>query len=138
MAKTPSGMLEIMVDKFLDSDTTDGGDISIDKLLKMAKIENYQGKSSASRGTKRQRKTVKEAETQTEIEVANLADECVKNWLFISAPEAIPQPELEISEMTESNVYSDDKYSIADDGSFQDDPIMRLWRTKIAKIKKHI
>ena len=136
MAKSSSGMLEMMVDKFLEGDAADGSDVSIDKLLKMVKIENYQSKSSGTRSSTRHRKTVKNEETQTEVETSNLADECVKNWLFIPAPEVIPQPKLEVSEPTDVNKFSNDKYSMVDDGCFPDDPIMKLWRTKIAKLKK--
>ena len=127
--------MDDVLNRFLNS--KDSKDDDVDKLIKMAKSETHESSSRKSKRLDlRNRQTVKDELTQTAVETNVLAKESVDKWLFKISPQANPPPKLELSESIDCQQFSMDKFSFEDDGCFSEDPIMKLWRKRINKIKQ--
>ena len=127
--------MDDVLNRFLNS--KDSKEDDVDKLIKMAKSETHESSSRKSKRLDiRNRQTVKDESTQVGIETNTLAKESVDKWLFKVSPQAMPPPKLELSDPIDCQQFSMDKFTFDDDGSFAEDPIMKLWRKRINKIKQ--
>ena len=127
-----SSNMDDVLNRFLNSHDSKDPSNSVDELIKMAKTQT----NKKSKPRPRLQSTTKDESVQAGIEVNSLAKDTVDKWLFTVSPQAVPPPKLQISESYEMNQFFVDKFSFEDDGTFQDDPIMRMWRKRINYLKK--
>lgn len=125
------------------SKNTDNFDILLEKsddpmeiltaMKKRFNIPNVeQKKKSVSR-----RKIHENAETQTQLSNEQLSNEFISTWIFNESPDLKnAPPDLEISDSVEYYVQDDPKLGRGiDDGSFPDDPVLRVLRRKLRRLE---
>lgn len=125
------------------SKNTDNFDILLEKsddpmeiLTAMKKHFNIPNVEPKKKSVSR-RKMHENIETQTQLSNDQLSNEFVSTWIFNESPNLeSPPPNLEISESVDHYIQDNPKLGRGvDDGSFPDDPILRVLRRKLTRLE---
>jgi len=83
--------------------------------------------------TQKKRNRIKNQSTQVDMINDNIPEECVSRWLFTTSPSIKPEkPSLKQSETSSLNYPKNDTVEI-DDGSYPNDPILKILRERLRK-----
>lgn len=122
---------------------TDNFDALLEKSDDPLEIMNAMKKRFNIPSVEQKKKTVsrrkyhENVETQTQLSNEQLTNEFVSNWIFNESPDITdPPPNLEICDSFDYYVQDDPKLGRGvDDGSFPDDPVLRVLRRKLCRLE---